>query len=733
MTAVEASGIIAATKLEVPPRRAELVAREALVATLAGAAHTRLTLLSAPPGSGKTTLLQQWHRAASPAQRFAWLSLDAGDDDPVRFWTCVIEALRMVAPGFGARAAGALRSPGASLDAVVVALLVNELAQLDGRVVLVIDDLHVLSDREIHGSLAAFVERLPPTLHLAVATRTVPPWPLLPRLRARDEIVEVGALQLRFSDVEAAAYLTGLGLGLEAAQIADIQQRTEGWAAGLQLAGLSLRGRPERDDLLEALAGDSRQIRDYLVAEVLEHADPQLRRFLLHTAVLDRMSAGLCDAVTGSGGSATRLAELERRNLFVVALDRRRRWYRYHHLFAEFLREQLAAEEPGATAVLHARASEWLAAEGQVAEAIEHAIAAGDEGRTADLVAAHWLTFFNDGWLATVSRWLDALPRDVVAADRRLWLARAWTALDHGQLEEVEPWLATASEREGWTEVLRALHRFKTGDVGAAARAAIAEEDGADVFRRTVARCVIGVTAYWRARYADARAALAEAARLAAADRNALAHQYAVGYLALDAAEHEGAAAALALMAQREPEVQREPQADEHFTAMMGHLARGRAHELEGLLREAEVELARAAELSRRGAGLVEQAAAALAHARVLAALGRRASARERMAQARELLSRCADAGTLGRAVAEAEHAPGLAAPRAPAAAGEALSERELGVLRLLHSELSLREIGAELYLSHNTIKTHARNIYLKLGAAGRDEAVARARERGLL
>jgi LuxR family maltose regulon positive regulatory protein len=536
---------------------------------------------------------------------------------------------------------------------------------------------------------------------------------------------------MRFSEVETTSYLTGLGLELAPEQVAFIQQRTEGWAAGLQLAGLSLSGRPGRSDVLEALAGDSRQVRDYMAAEVLDQVGLELRRFLLHTAVLDRMSAGLCDAVTASGESAARLAELERRNLFVVALDRRRRWYRYHHLFAEFLREQLEAEEPEAVPALRARAAAWLAEEGQVAEAIEHAIAAGDAARAAELVARHWLMFFNRGWLTTVRRWLDGLERRTLLADRRLWLARAWTALDLGELDEVEPWLAAASDREEWAGVLRALHRFKTGDVAGAARAAVGPQESADSFRRTVAGCVAGVTAYWRGRYADARAALADAARIAADDDNALAHQYASGYLALEAAEHDGPEAALRLLAGSPAEA--EPRVGEHFTAMMGHLARGRARELEGLLHEAEPELARAGELSQRGAGLVEQAAASLAHARVLAALGRREAARERMADAHALVSRCRDAGTLTRALAQAEQVPGLAAARPAAAAGQELSDRERGVLRLLDSELSLREIGAELYLSHNTIKTHARNIYLKLGAAGRDEAVARARVLGLL
>jgi LuxR family maltose regulon positive regulatory protein len=356
--------VIAATKLEMPPRREGLVPRGALVSRLAGAEHTRLTMLSAPAGSGKTTLLQQWRLAAAD-QPFAWLSLEPSDDDPVRFWTCVIEALRMVVPGVGGRAEGALRSPRTSLEEVVVPLLVNELIELPGRVVLVLDDLHSVADEEIHRSLVAFVERVPATVHLAVATRADPPWPVLPRLRARDQLVELRSGQMRFSEAEAGSYLAALGLELSADRVAQIQQRTEGWAAGVQLAGLSLRAYPASEDFVGALAGDSQEIGDYLAAEVLDRVAPEERRFLLQTSILDRMSGALCDAVVGADGSAARLADLDRRNLFVFALDSGRRWYRYHHLFGELLRSRLDAEEPGAAVELHGRAAAWLARDGR--------------------------------------------------------------------------------------------------------------------------------------------------------------------------------------------------------------------------------------------------------------------------------------------------------------------------------------------------------------------------------
>ena len=706
--------VIARTKLEVPPERRGLVARAALVSLLAGAAHTRLTLLSAPAGSGKTTLLSQWHRSVAPEQPFAWLSLDEGDDDLVRFWTCVIEALRVAVPGFGGRAEGALRSPGTNVEEVVVPLVVNELSALPQRVVLVLDDLHAVADERLHRSLVAFVERLPATVHLAVATRADPPWPMLPRLRVRDQMVEVRTGQMRFSEREAGSYLAAFGLDLAAEQVVSIQQRTEGWAAALQLAGLSLRDNPDRHHVRDAPTGEDRHIADYLAAEVLDRVSPEDRRFMLRTSILQRMSGPLCDALTGDGAADRRLADLELRNLFVVALDSRRCWYRWHHLFAELLRARLAAEEPDAVPGLHRRAAQWLAGDGQIAEAIGHAIAGADERLTAQLVAAHWLAFFNRGWLTTVRRWLDALPSALVEGEPELWLARTWTAMDLGEVDEVASWLERAPRGDAWVDVLRALRLLKLGDAsGAAGAVATKQAADGDAFRATVAALVSGMAAYWRGRHAEAQDELESAARAALATGNALARQYALGYLALEALEGDGPQAARERLAEPVGDVAGEPQVDEHFTAMIRHLALGRAAELDGRLAEAERELARAGELSRRGAGALERAAAALAHARVLGALGRRDAARPRLTDAQALLAGCADAGILGRALAQAERAPGLAPPRSAAAAGEELSERELGVLRLLHSELSLREIGAELFVSLNTVKTHTRNIYL--------------------
>ena len=303
---------------------------------------TRLTLVDAPPGSGKTSLLSQWHADPREGRPFAWVSLDGGDNDPVRFWDGVIAALRTVVPDAGADAQTALHSPGTTVSDHVLPLLVNELAALAEPLVLVLDDYHAISNEALHDGVALLIERLPATVHLVISTRSDPALPL-GRLRARAQLTEIRIGELRFNRDEAERFLNGvLGLELEAHDVARLQERTEGWVAGLQLAGLSLRGREDRAAFIESFAGDDRQIVDYLGFEVLDDQSQTVRDFLLRTSILDRLSGPLCAHVAETDDAAQLLAELEHANLFVVALDSKRAWYRYHQLFAELLRHELA-------------------------------------------------------------------------------------------------------------------------------------------------------------------------------------------------------------------------------------------------------------------------------------------------------------------------------------------------------------------------------------------------------
>ena len=328
--------VLVATKLHAPAVRPGIVPRDVLVLRLASGRYGKLVLVCAPAGWGKTVLLAQWRAAERGERDFAWVSLDPSDDDPVRFWSYVVGALRSVAPGFG----GALLAllPNATGE-LVLPRLINELAELERPVVLVLDDYHVLSHPAIHESVGFLLRHAPPTLQLAISARADPPLPLA-RLRAAGELVELRADALQFGDDEAAALLNGsLALGLDAGDVAALQERTEGWPAGLQLAALSLRGRVDRSAYIQSLAGDDRQIGDYL-SEVVESAGP-LRDFLLETSVLERFCGPLCEAVTGRADAGAQLAEAFRSNLFLVALDDRGYWFRYHHLLRDLLRRQI--------------------------------------------------------------------------------------------------------------------------------------------------------------------------------------------------------------------------------------------------------------------------------------------------------------------------------------------------------------------------------------------------------
>jgi LuxR family transcriptional regulator, maltose regulon positive regulatory protein len=735
-------GALIATKLHVPAPRDQRISRPALGEALAGAETYKLTLVDAPAGWGKTTILAQWIAQEQDRYRFAWLSLDPADNDLVCFWDYVIAALRQADSGISARSAELLDAQ-ADPRQVVLPELLNELAGREDQIVLVLDDYHLVTNPAIHEELAFVIDRMPPTLRLVLATRSDPPLPLA-RLRAAGDLLEIRANDLRFVISEAALLLNDvLGLELADEEVSLLHGRTEGWAAGLYLAALSLQGRRDPGTFIRAFAGDNRHIVDYLRAEVLDGQPPDLRAFLLRTSILGRLSGPLCDVVLQSQMSAATLRRIERDNLFVIPLDASRHWYRYHHLFGELLRGELQRTEPGLVPALHRRAAEWFRAEGATDDAVHHLAAAGDVPAATEIIAASWGAEYDLGHLATVSGWLDLLPRDTVSGDPRLCLARAWIALDMGQLQAAGRWIEcveAARAADGTIEaelaVIRAVQRFKIGDVAAAADAAtraIHLDHGESRPGRSAAYCILGATHYWAGRIPEAWGALGRAVQLADEASNHAGRTYALGYLAVISAERGRLTEAEHLISRATSD--RDAAVGEHFVDMMVSLATARIHRERGETIRAQEAAHRAVVLSQRGAGRLEMADALLVRARLLQDLGDQEAAEASVAEARTILRPCRDPGAAGQLLDSAERrlARGTARRPAPAAFGEELTGKEAEILRLLATPLSRGEIGAQLYISVNTVKTHQRALYRKLRVTDRAEAVGRARELGLL
>ena len=437
---------ILATKLFVPPPRLKIVPRPRLIERLNEGMPRKLTLISAPAGFGKTTLVSAW--IAARAQPVAWVALDEGDSDPLRFWTYVVAAVQKVAPHIGAEVMAQLQSPQPqppAMDALLTTLL-NELTTVEDDFILVLDDYHLVDAPAIDEALTFLVEYLPPQMHLVITTREDPQLPLT-RLRVRGQMVEVRASDLRFTPTEAAGFLNEvMGLALSAADVSALETRTEGWIAGLQLAALSMRGRTDATNFVQAFAGDNRYIVDYLVDEVLQRQPEPMRNFLLHTSILNRLCGSLCDAVTGQSDSLARLDALERGNLFVVPLDDTREWFRYHHLFADVLAAHARQEQPDQVPLLHQRASTWYAENGFSADAIRHAYAADDLSRAAALIERAWPTMDGTFQTSIWMEWAKGLPDDVVRARPVLCAAYGWAFLNRGDMEAAEPHLRAAEQ-----------------------------------------------------------------------------------------------------------------------------------------------------------------------------------------------------------------------------------------------------------------------------------------------
>ncbi|MCK4514155.1 MAG: hypothetical protein KAU31_02795, partial [Spirochaetaceae bacterium] len=448
-----------ATKLHIQPIREEIVQRRCLVDRLNAGLNRNLTLVSAPAGFGKSTLVGEWVQGlqGSPPvgpNTVAWLSLDENDNDYVRFLTYFIGALQSTemgdtADGLGEESIKLLAMPQAASPEIILTPIVNQIAALPMRIIFVLDDYHFIESEAIHGALTFLVDHMPASMHLVIVTRQDPPLPLA-RLRARNEMTEIRAADLRFSPLEVAEFMTHtMGLELSDNEITTLATRTEGWAAGLQLAGVSLQGADDVSAAITSFAGSHRHITDYLLQEVLSRQSQQAQQFLLQTSLLDRLSGPLCDGVLGRNDGQQMIQTLEQANLFIIPLDDERRWYRYHHLFADLLRHELRQTYPEQIPILHLRASQWFEQQAMPSDAIRHALAAEDFERAADLAELAWPEWNEASRAITWLGWVEDLPAQLVRARPVLSTAFAFAYLNAGKLEHAEARLIDA---ERWLE-----------------------------------------------------------------------------------------------------------------------------------------------------------------------------------------------------------------------------------------------------------------------------------------
>ncbi len=729
--------ILVGTKLHPPPVRKLAIPRERLLERLRSGSDRRLTLVACPAGFGKTTLLAAWREAEAERKAVAWLTLDEGDDDPVVLWTHAIEALRRASPA-AARPAQAVVAPVAD---VVLPRLVNELDG-QGEITLILDDFHRLSSVPARASVGWFIDHAPPGFQLVLASRTEPTLPVA-TLRAHGELLELRAGDLRFTSAEAGTFLNGrLGLGLTPEDVESLVAKTEGWPAGLYLAALSLQHAADRHAFVRRFGGSNRHVVDFLVTEVLEAHDPPAQAVMLRTSILERLSGPLCDAVMEQEGSAAMLGALSRSNLFLVPLDDEGGWYRFHHLFAQLLRVERERREPGLAPALHRRAYAWHRDHGTADEAIQHAIAAGAYAEAAELIKGPWISYANTCRYDTVLAWLRWLPEEILGGDVQLLLVQAWVLSLSARREEAARAIAAAerlgdlsagplpdgfSSAEASLTMLRAA--FPWGDIGAQLENGrrVAELEAPGSPWRPLACWAVGTGLYFRGEPDEADRWFAESAALAPASAQWLAGEASLAYRSQIAGER-GRLEEQRVLAETAAEFVREHGTEK--TIGVAPLALGVSLAARGKPGEALPLIERGVALSRTFGQPIQLANALLSQATVLRALGQHQRAAEVIAEARSILGSCPDPGILAGRLAALGRPPQIRYVRS---ADQELTQRELRVLKLLHSDLSERDISRELYVSYNTVHSHVRAIYRKLAVSTRAGALERGRELGFL
>jgi LuxR family transcriptional regulator, maltose regulon positive regulatory protein len=734
---------LAEAKLAAPRQRMGMVQRPRIERTLEARADTALTLVAAPAGYGKTTAVRAW--CASSNAALAWVTLDVGDNDPARLWTYLATAVDRIREGLGRRALQRLRVPGMPIEPAIDELM-NGIAGFASELALVLDDVQTVADNECLASIGYAIERLPATARLIVITRVDPALDLA-RLRARGALVELRARDLAFTAPEARELLVDRGgVRLQPVEIDVLVKRTEGWPAALYLAALWLRTVDDPHRAVSEFGGSHRYIAEYLSHEVLASLDATQQHFLLRAAVLGRFTPELCDAVLGRSDSTEILGKLEHSNPFVQRLERQE-WFRVHSLFAQFAAARLASSEPGAALDIHRRAARLLRPQGMVAEAIEHAAAAGDHELAADILSNEHLALIRNGRAQTLLRWVRALSDEVLLDHPELAAVAATAATMVGrQALERRRLLALASrakderpERFGlYADAVTAMVRAAGIDhgVGEAVREGrraveLAERGADDVLVAALASLACAL--YLAGELDEAWAVAMRAVEHPDAPRRVPGHALARSTLALVAADRGRPSSARAHAEKARASIAGIT-SSRSWIGANASVATGAALAAERDLAGAEREFAHAERFFRDEVATVYHARLLVRLADVRCGRGRLEEAEATLRQAQETIAELADSGTVPSLLAAVER--DLQRARSQAAMGQVLeapSDAELAVLRFLGTDLSVREIAGELFLSPNTVKSHMRAIYRKLGVGTRADAVARTGELGLL
>lgn len=741
---------IITTKLQIPPLRPNLTPRPHIWERLNTGLNGKLTLVSAPAGFGKTTAISEWLSAhldpahGEPATA-AWLALDSEDGDEARFLHYLILACQRADPAFGQSVLVSLQSPNREASDELTSRLVNELALLERRLILVIDDYHRVDSLAVDKILERLVAHAPPQLHLVLLTREDPPLPLA-RLRVQGQLNELRAAHLRFSSDEASVFLiNAVGLTLSAENIQALEKRTEGWIAGLQLAALSLRGHGDPDQFIDNFSGSNRFVLDYLMEEVFQQQPAALQRFLLHASLLTRFNASLCSTVAAIPESAAEqlLEEIDQANLFVVPLDHERHWYRFHHLFADLLR-QIGMRNPLVDVTqAHIRASSWFEGQGDHIAAFQHAASAGDVARAEQLIEGKGMPLHFRGVLQPIRAWLQTLDASTLDSHPSLWQAFASVEMALGNLEPIDrliisaesaltlhPDLINIDDLRGRNAALRATQALILGDVSTTvtqSEQALELLAASNLAFRTSTMWKLGYAYATQGKTRAAQAAYEQALRTAEHTNNtifAISALIGLGNLLRGSGDLTGAEAYF----NRAIEL-----AGVLPVPIIGeaHRGIGAIKLAQGQLDEAQQAADRAVDFSQRLTRGPRLLFAKLLQVEVLAAQKQYAEARQLFVALDRDIQHSADAKLLSQLAQVRQTLDASLEADNPLV--EPLSGRELEILSLVADGLSNKQIGERLHLAIDTVKGHNRNIFAKLQVRRRTEAVAKAREMSLL